>query len=163
MFDLEYEVDAWSKDFAGGACGRNDRVEELKDHLFCEIEENIKEGLGEESAFLAATRRFGISEDLKAAFRKGRGIKAILCEADKEFQFDHFSTKKLAILMAAFLVSFAVLTFGITYLIKTNESFSYLSSVLYVLMFVPILFSIGLQKQSRAECAYIKRMIKKVF
>jgi len=74
MFDLNREVDIWSRDFAGAKCGRNDRIEELKDHLFCEIEKNIREGLNAESAFLAATRRFGISDELKAEFQKGLGI-----------------------------------------------------------------------------------------
>ncbi len=163
MFDLNDAVDSWSKEFAGSTCGRNDRVEELKDHLFCEIEENVKQGLSEESAFLAATRRFGISDDLKAEFRKGRKISSILCESDKEFQWFNLSTKQIAIATGVYLVLFAVLTFGLTFLLKETEYEGYLSPLLYVLMFIPIVFSIGMFKQNRAECAFVKKMFKKVF
>lgn len=163
MFNLEKAVDSWSKEFAGNTCGRIDRVEELKDHLFCEIEENVKDGLNKESAFLAATRRFGISDEMKSQFKRGTGIKAMLCEADKEFNWFNLSTKHLAMITGVFLVGFAGITFGIALLINRSEQFSYLSPVLYILMFVPILFSLGMQRQSRAECAYFKRMIKKIF
>ncbi len=158
MFDVDKAVDEWSRSFAGTWCGRNDRIEELKDHLFCEIEQNVREGLSEESAFLAATRRFGISEEIKSEFRKGRKIASILCESDSEFGFD-MSTKQLAVYTGIYLVLYAILTFGLTALLRGTGVFVYVVPLLYVLMFVPILFSSALRKQSRAECAFVKRKL----
>jgi hypothetical protein len=162
MFNLENAVDVWSKEFAGNACGRNDRVEELKDHLFCEIEENIKQGLTEESAFLAATRRFGISKDIKSEFGKGKGIAALLCEADREAT-GGFTTKQIAIGTGIYLAVFACITFGYVYLTKGKEGFEYFSAILYVLAFLPIVFVSSFQRKGRAECAFMKRMWRKVF
>ncbi len=133
MFDLNEAVDRWSKDFAGSACGRTDRVDELRDHLFCEIEENVKQGLSEESAFLAATRRFGISEEMKNEFRKGRNISSILCESDHEFHWFEWSTKQIAIATGIYLILFAIMTFGLTFLLKQTEyeRFFYLRFFMY--------------------------------
>lgn len=162
MFDLDKEVDIWSREFAGNACGRSDRVEELKDHLFCEIEKNIEEGLNPESAFLASTRRFGISEDLKKAFRKGRSIGSLLCDAESGI-YKEASTKTTAIVTGVYLVLFAVMTFGFVYLFRGQENPPYLAGVLYFLAFVPLMFTQAFRRKSKAECAYFVRMFKKVF
>lgn len=163
MFDLDREVDLWSRDFAGNTCGREDRVEELKDHLYCEIESNVEEGLSEESAFLAATRRFGISEDLKAEFRKGRGITSILCDAEEKTSSLNLSTGQIIIATVAYLVVFAVLTFTLSYLLRGKELFVYLTPFLFVLFLVPAYFAVGDANRLRSECAFFKRLVKKVF
>lgn len=159
MFDLNNAVDEWSRSFAGTACGRTDRVEELKDHLFCEIEQNVREGLNEESAFLAATRRFGISEEIKSEFGKGKSIASILCEADAEFGRFNLSTKQMAVYTGIYLVLYAGLTFGLAALLRGTDTFVYFTPLLYVLMFVPIFFSSALRKQGKAECSFIKRKL----
>jgi len=161
MFDLNREVDSWSREFAGTKCGRNDRVEELKDHLFCEIEKNIEEGLNPESAFLAATRRFGISEELKAEFQKGVGITPLLCEYGEE-PFG-LSTKQIAAATGLYLVLFAAFTFGLAYLLRGRTTYEYLTPVLYILSLLPVIFVVSSQKRIKAECAFVKRMWRKVF
>lgn len=163
MFDLEEEVERWSKEFAGNTCGRNDRVEELMDHLYCEIENNIDEGLTEESAFLAATRRFGISEEIKAEFKKGRGIATVLCDAEANLKPSRLPTKRLALFSVLYLVGFAVLTFTLTYLFRGQEIFVYFTPVLFVLSMVPVYFVVADQKRAKAECAFFKRIFRRVF
>ncbi len=159
MFDLENEVDRWSREFAGTACGRTDRVEELKDHILCEIEKNVKEGLSEESAFLAATRRFGISEDLKAEFRKGRSIPSLFCDIESNTQWLNLTTKQLALSTGIYLVLFAGLTFGLVYLLRGTDLFLYFLPIIYVFSLIPLAFSAKFRKKGREECAFIMRKL----
>lgn len=163
MFDLKNAVNEWSQEFAGSSCGRSDRVEELKDHLFCEIEANINEGLNEESAFLAATRRFGISEELKKEFRKGRSIASLLCDAEAEMEELGRNPKRLAVATGIYLVLFAALTFGLAFFLRGSDTFPYATPVLYCLSLIPVFFALFLNDKSRSECSPFKRLWRKVF
>ena len=163
MFELDKAVDRWSREFVGSSCGSGDRIEELKDHLYCEIEKNIEEGLPEEPAFLAATRRFGISEELKDEFRKGRSILSILREFDcHETELRH-SNRRIAIFTLVFLVFFASLTFSLAIYFDGTGTFSKFTPWLYIIGTLPIVYALGNRKNAQAECAFVKRIWRKVF
>ena len=162
MFDLDKSVDEWSREFVGPGCGLTDRVEELKDHIYCEIEKNMEEGLPAESAFWAATRRFGISEELRAEFRSGRSMWSILRELDCHEPELRYSNRKILTFTLSYLVAFAALTFSLAYFLRGTDTFEYLTPVLYVLSLVPVVFAVGTRKQAAAECRFFKRMLKKL-
>jgi hypothetical protein len=80
MFDLEREVTAWSRAAAAGPCRNAATVDELRDHLHCEIERARAGGLSDEAAFRAAVERLGSGEALAAELRKNRTVLGAACE-----------------------------------------------------------------------------------
>lgn len=73
MFDLKREVDAWSeKAYAGPCRGKAATLDELKDHLHCEIERLEAAGKTREEAFRIATEKLGESTRVASGSRNGR-------------------------------------------------------------------------------------------
>ena len=74
MFDLDKAVDEWGKSQQARHCLRRrnaDTVEELKDHLLCEVERLQQEGLAAEEAFRQAARQMeSASESLSDQHRR---------------------------------------------------------------------------------------------
>ena len=73
MFDLDREVEAWSQRTATRRCRRTPTADELKDHLYCEIERLEKDGAPREQAFTEASARLGRAIDLEGPDRSARG------------------------------------------------------------------------------------------
>jgi len=64
MFDLDREVNEWCNSVKAGRCRRNAGIDELKDHLYCEVERLQSEGKSAEKAFRAATARIEANDAL---------------------------------------------------------------------------------------------------
>src|SRR5262245_26534455 len=72
MFDLQREIDAWSKKAYDGPCrGRAASLDEWKDHVHCEIERLVAEGRTPEEAFRLATTRLGEAAPVGCRRRSG--------------------------------------------------------------------------------------------
>lgn len=76
MFHLDSEIHAWCKSFRSR---NNATVEELKDHLYCEIDQLIEDGLSEKQAFVIATQRMGNPAELRKEYTKNRFTKETFC------------------------------------------------------------------------------------
>ena len=74
MFELDKEVDVWCRSVHSNGWKRASGNAELKDHLYCEVERLLEEGLPEKQAFLAATERMGNVEDLRLEYSKNRNL-----------------------------------------------------------------------------------------
>jgi hypothetical protein len=75
VFDLEREVDAWSKKAYGGPCGgKAATLDELKDHIHCEVERLEAEGRTPEEAFRIATTKLGESAPRTNRICGGRAL-----------------------------------------------------------------------------------------
>jgi hypothetical protein len=72
MFDLDKDVHAWCSSIYSGGWRRASRIDELKDHLYCEVERLSEKGLSDEQAFRVATERAGNVEDLRTEAAKNR-------------------------------------------------------------------------------------------
>src|SRR5258705_12605577 len=71
MFDLKREVDAWSKKSYAGPCrDKAATLDELKDHVYCEIERLEAGGATREEAFRMATTELDGSAE-KAGEKRG--------------------------------------------------------------------------------------------
>lgn len=76
MFHLESEIHAWCQSFRS----RNHaNVEELKDHLYCEIDQLTEQGLTEKQAFVIATERMGNPAELRKEYAKNRFTQETFC------------------------------------------------------------------------------------
>jgi hypothetical protein len=85
MFDLDWEVDAWTAKAFGTCRSRAATRAELKDHLLCAIERLEEAGLPREEAFRRATAALeGTADSLSGAehaLRRGRLAHSILWAA----------------------------------------------------------------------------------
>jgi hypothetical protein len=81
VWNLENEVDAWSSAVHADGCRRSASVDELRDHLYCEIERGRSAGLSDRDAFARATTRLGSREGLAAEHAKDRSWWRSACAA----------------------------------------------------------------------------------
>ena len=79
-FELEQAVDCWCRSLGLSRWKSASRRAELKDHLYCAIEQLTAEGLSEEQAFVAATERMGNAEELRLEYSKNRGLAATVAD-----------------------------------------------------------------------------------
>lgn len=75
MNELDRKIADWCERIHVDRCWyrSSNRVEELKDHLFSEIEHHMASGMDEDAAFEAATLKLGNINDLEREFSKNRG------------------------------------------------------------------------------------------
>jgi hypothetical protein len=73
MFDLNKAIEEWCQSIHANAWNSEANIDELKDHLHCEIERLTRDGLSDEQAFHRATERIGNAEDLRIEHSKNRG------------------------------------------------------------------------------------------
>ncbi len=64
MFRLDEEVLAWCRDVHPHGTDRQERIDELADHVYCEIRSWVEQGFSEEDAFRRATDQLGSSKEL---------------------------------------------------------------------------------------------------
>ncbi len=85
MFDLEKEVAAWARSVHADRCRGAASVDELIDHLHCEIDHARAKGLSDEQAFAAAVARLGRAGELAAEHGKNRSWLAWVCANERGF------------------------------------------------------------------------------
>lgn len=73
MFDLDREIDSWCRQVLGARCVNTAGMDELVDHVYCEVERARSEGMDDAAAFAAATSRLGEPEELAREYRKNYG------------------------------------------------------------------------------------------
>lgn len=78
QFNLEHEIQAWCKTIHADWFTRDAKVEELKDHLCCEIERLMNEGLSDLEAFQTATQKLGTIHELRKEHSKNLNLFSIL-------------------------------------------------------------------------------------
>ena len=77
MHKLEKRVEEWCRQIIRF---QHRNLEELKDHLLCQIEQLMKGGLDEEEAFAEATARMGDAEQIRLENAKNFGLRARLMD-----------------------------------------------------------------------------------
>ncbi|MGK0503190.1 MAG: hypothetical protein ACJARF_001961, partial [Alteromonadaceae bacterium] len=62
MFDLDNAVENWCNKVVSHNIWDADKIDELKDHLYCIIEQDVNSGTNEQLAFEKATSELGYPE-----------------------------------------------------------------------------------------------------
>jgi hypothetical protein len=83
MFQLDEEVRAWCSSILPDDCAQDERLEELEDHLYSEIERLEAEGASQQQAFVAATEKLGEAKMLMSEYSKNRSFVSRLCALDR--------------------------------------------------------------------------------
>lgn len=75
MHDLKSNVRRLASKAAGGILARSSHRAELEDHLYCIIEENMRNGMTEHEAFEHAQKQFGSIELIRTEMRLAYPLK----------------------------------------------------------------------------------------
>ena len=86
MFDLNREVKSWAASVYAQRCEASASIDELSDHLYCEIERGRAEGLSDEAAFHAAVARLGSATALAAEDARNRSALSTVCQVASKFE-----------------------------------------------------------------------------
>lgn len=163
MFDLEQSVEQWCATISRNRCGQQANVDELKDHLWCEIESHIAKGESEQQAFYLAIAVVGNIEDLSAEYAKN---KSLLEKLNSNGQAELFQqvlagnetmTKKLLTRMVignAILWAAAILATSIV-LKDTDQGFSVMLILIGLWCGSTMLFG-GVKNSAKTECQFIR-------
>jgi len=126
MFNLDLAIHQWCARILHSHSIKSNKIDELKDHLYCAIEAKQNEGLNEEQAFNQAIKELGNDEALKESFAINLTLSEKIC-AFEYGKISDFSTplegEKLmkmyqrlmftqAILWAAAILVTAIMTKG---------------------------------------------------
>lgn len=118
-------------------------VEELTDHLYCEMERLMAEGMSATDAFAAATEQMGEGEALREEFAKNRNLFTKLVCAIQAIETNNFTEenkpligpKKMAVITVANLILLAIVTFSVEHILDGTDLFPQVGSMLYILWF----------------------------
>jgi len=157
MFRLNKEVEAWCQSIYEAGRKSEAGIEELKDHLYCDIEQLMSEGLSEKQAFVKATERMGHPEDLYKEYVKNRNVFSRLCRIFTH-QSEMLSPKQLAVVMAAYVLLFAAITATAKSLWGGTEHYKDVTFFLYSAWLAPLFIYPGFQRSAKSEWACIKRL-----
>jgi type IV secretory pathway TrbD component len=133
MFDLEREVTAWSRAAAAGPCRNAATVDELRDHLHCEIERARAGGLSDEAAFRDAVEKMGSGEALAAELGKNRTVLGTACAIARSGEPRGITGAQRRLLMAHGLLWAVVVIVAAILLPKGpgRETFGWMLTVLF--------------------------------
>jgi len=79
MFNLDLAVHQWCARVLHNHSIKSNKIDELKDHLYCAIEAGQTNGLSEEQAFNQAIEQIGNDETLKESFDMNLSITEKMC------------------------------------------------------------------------------------
>lgn len=130
MFNLEQEIQNYCQSVHENGLDQEERIEELKDHLYCEIERLVKnEDLSEQQAFYKAIEYTGNADDLKNEYSKNDTVYAILHEIARGKILKPMNTKKAAVLQIVTALIFAASMIVLDYWIDHSQYAVYSESV----------------------------------
>ena len=113
MFNLELAIHQWCVQVLASHALNTEKLAELKDHLYCEIEEQVAQGKSEQQAFNQAINSIGDAENLKAQFDINRSFFDKLCAKDYgtlgEFYHDSEAGERLLKIHKKLQISQAIL------------------------------------------------------
>ena len=163
MFNLDQAIHDWC--LSVHARDQNaEAVDELKDHLYCEIKPLLEQGFTEEEAFHMATERLGEAEDLKAEHSKNRGRISTLFHQTKAILNQHqekweaiLTPKKLAALNIGVSLIFAAAILVANFFFKDSSYDETITYSLIAVWWIPFSWLTAMtqranQKAGKSKC-----------
>ena len=154
MFELDQAVDAWCRSIHTSAYNRNERLEELKDHLYCVVERFRTEGLSEQQAFSKATEHMGDVGMLAIEQAKNKSLRFKFCQTEENLEKwrDSTSPKSAAAMNIFISVACAIGILFSTWILEHSSYAEYAQTVMYLLIavwFVPFSYLSAIANKER--------------
>lgn len=166
MFNLEIAVEEWCQGIGNPQGKSAELKEELKDHLYCEIEALLEEGLTDQQAFSLATKKLGQPDVLLDEYSKNRIVFSRMCNSTEtslsEYsqQRSHVMSYKQSskrIISQSVLWAVAMLSSGL--LLGESDQYFFYILLLVVLATVSIAMDPGHKEVLRVERRYVCRLL----
>ena len=158
MFDLNNEINNWCRDVVDCGCGVGSNVDELKDHLYCLVEEKVTLGRSEQEAFTLAIQQMGERKLIAAEYFNNQTPLQKIAGYDRKIQKSisrRFSVRQLIWFTLAYSIAIAIFTLVAAAIYGGNSE---LISLLMLVWFVPLIFVASSPEVRKAECAFFKKV-----
>lgn len=168
MFNLEQEIQNYCQTVHENGLDQEERIDELKDHLYCEIERLVKsEGLTEQQAFYKTIEFVGNADDLKNEYSKNDTVYAILIDIAKGRILKPMNPKKAAVLQIVVALIFAGMILVADYCADHSQYAEYSVSIrnwLLIAYLFPMMYLSTLERKC-GWCGFatIKRKVSNLF
>jgi hypothetical protein len=160
MFDLDKAVNDWCEKVMSHNIWDADKVDELKDHLYCIIEEDIKAGTSEQVAFENATNVMGYPEaKLDDTSSRARIVQGV-CRVLSKIEGHPYSDSPLVIAHAAI---WACVMLAMALVIKDKDVNGNVLMILTMGWFASFVALDGMKRSAKEEWACLKRKIVRKF
>ena len=164
MFDLDGEIDGWCREIIDCGCAREADLDELKDHLCCLVEEQIKQGESEQNGFVIAIKQMGDSHLITAEYARNRTLLQRIAAYDRRLQrsvTDRFSGKQLVWFSLGYSL-FCVVLMVLSAVYGDSENREQNMFRISLAWFIPFIFVVSLPEYRRAECAYFRQLFRAI-
>ncbi|MFN8446790.1 MAG: hypothetical protein U0175_38710 [Caldilineaceae bacterium] len=163
-FLLHSAVDRWCQQIVDKSRTDRTTIDELQDHLYCEIERQLANGVPIKEAFALATQQLGDPTLLNAEFAKNRSLLSkLICEGEEHqlaTEKTTMSKKKLQQLTIANLILFAVIIAATAWILDGTGTFTQISLLMYALWFSMYMSFYAANRQSdKSEWACLKQKV----
>ena len=162
MFDLEREIEQWCRTIIDCGCARETDLNELKDHLYCLVEEHRKQGHTEQDAFVEAIKQMGDTRLITDEYARNRTLLQKIAAYDRKVQRSitgrfgsitgRFSGKQLI----WFLLGFSMFCALLMLLLAAHVGLA----VFWIMLiwFIPFIITVADPRVRRAERVFLKRL-----
>jgi hypothetical protein len=162
-FDLDKAVQQWCELVLSNDSIKSKNIDELKDHLYCQVEHFIKTGKDEKESFKLAIEKMGEVDMLSGEYEKNRTFLQKLCAFEYGTVADHAKetiTIKSAIFQQSILWAAAII--GTSLIIEDKHQA--MSVVFIILLPLSVANIISLKSGTFSkESRFIKSKISKWF
>lgn len=158
MFDLNDEIDRWCKAVVLENCAGRDKLEELKDHLHCLVEEHQAEGLDERAAFARALKQMGDFEHVSAAYAGNTNLLQKMAAFDRRLTRRigrRFSDKQIAAMLLGVSMLFAASIIAANYFWPQQDNLTF---YIIALWFIPFAVLSSVPGVRDMEMRFLRRM-----
>ncbi len=155
MFDLEREIEQWCRTIIDCGCARETDLIELKDHLYCLVEEHRKQGHKEQDAFVEAIKQMGDTRLITDEYARNRTLLQKIAAYDRKVQRSitgRFSAKQLIWFLLGFSMFCALLMLLLAAYVEL--------AVFWIMLiwFIPFIITVADPRVRRAERVFLKRL-----
>lgn len=165
MFEINKAVDDWCNKVVAHNIWDANKIDELKDHVYCIIEEDMKSGTSEQEAFEKATSAMGYSEtkspekpspqpDTTGRVRLVQGICRVLTKIEGSPGADSPLVIAHAIIWASVMLAMAIV-------VKDKDVNDSVLLILTLGWFASFMALDGMKRSAKQEWACLKRKISR--
>ncbi len=167
MFNLNQSVDNWCKTIGKNRCRQKGNIDELKDHLYCEIEALVSDEINEEQAFYLAIEQVGDIEALRGEYQKNRTVFEKLNSNQQAEMFDEIiagsekmTTKFLKKLVIGNAVLWATAMLATAIVLRGSEEGQTVLILLIGLWVASSFLFGGMKNVAKTECEFLRSKFK---
>lgn len=158
MFDLDNAVENWCNKVVSHNIWDADKIDELKDHLYCIIEQDVNSGTDEKLAFEKATSDLGYPEaEIKASSGRAKIIQRI-CRILNKIEGNSSSDSPLVIGHA---IIWASVMLAMALVVKDKDANGAVLLILLLGWFASFTILDGTKTSAKKEWACLKRFVER--